>query len=476
MTTSGDRPQEGMQDQPEAGGPDNSRAGMHVCANCFAEFDWSPTVEDGEEFCCAGCARGGPCICTYGAPPLRTAAGAPEEPEPTPPAVPARSAAQPVERRRAELVLAAVSELPVEIRAVVTLRITRDIDLSELAAELNLPLEVVERRLNQGRALLQRTLGSEFEIEYMPLVGPGVVPVGPPPAEPVLVGGPAERPSLVDFVSDSLRGIQPLAVPERGFTDEDRDAQETLREALGEAAEIFRLASQRLGLPPAEREPLRRLLQDEPPGYVTLTASEVSDTAGYLQALEALPEVQSVRVESVEGREAAYVINATSGSRLVSGLLRMPPAFRPRNLRLGMDTVEVALGAVAAPAEPSAPVFELGAEAFFTARHYVAMGGVEGPLHQHSFRVEILTESSSQDEDGVVIGFANARRMVEELVDTYNESLLNTVPPFDEVQPTLENIAKVIYQDLAPKLAHETVKLKQVRVWESPTNHASYSE
>ncbi|NQU97474.1 MAG: 6-carboxytetrahydropterin synthase [Chloroflexi bacterium] len=359
-----------------------------------------------------------------------------------------------------------------EIRAVVTLRITRDIGLAEIAEELSVPLEVVERRLGQGGALLQRTLGAGFEIEYVPPTAPEV----PPAAEPALVAVRAGRPSLADFVSDSLRGIEPLAVPGRDLTDQNADAQETLREALSEAAEIFRLASQRLGLPREEREPLRRLLQDKPPGYITLTASEVSDTAGYLQELEALAEVRSVRVESVEGGVATYIIDASSGSRLVSGLLHMPPRFRPRNLRLGVDTVDATLGIAAAPEKTAGPVFELGAEAFFTARHYVTMAGIEGPVHQHSFRVEILTESSSQDEDGVVIGFANARRMVEELVDRYNETLLNTVPPFDESPPTLENIAKVIHRELAPRLLDETVKLKQVRVWESPTNHASYSE
>ena len=450
---------------------------MHVCANCFAEFDWSPTVEEGEEFCCAGCAQGGPCICTYGAPPLSARTLAPEEPIPTPSAVPPTPPARPADRRRGELVLAAVSELPVEIRAVVTLRITRDIDLSEIADELSVPVSMVEQRLNQGRVLLERTLGSGFEIEYMPPAVPEApTPEAPPAVEPALVGAPADSPSLADFVSDSLRAIRPIAVPERDLTDEERDSQETVREALSEAAEIFRLASERLSVPPEEREPLRRLLQDRPPGYITLTASNVSDAGAYAEALEALPDVRSARVESVQEGDAAYIIDATSGSRLVNGLLRMPPRFRPRNLRLGVDTVEATLGVVPAREELAGPIFELGAEAFFTARHYVTMGGVEGPPHQHSFRVEIATESSSQDEDGVVIGFARARRLVEELVDGYNETLLNTVPPFDEIQPTLENIAKVIYGDLAPKLAGETVKLKQVRVWESPTNHASYSE
>ncbi|MBM3956668.1 MAG: sigma-70 family RNA polymerase sigma factor, partial [Gemmatimonadetes bacterium] len=297
MTTD-DRPR-GPDDERAAGAPGASQSGMHVCANCFAEFDWTPTVEEGEEFCCAGCARGGPCVCTYGAPPLPAPAAAGEQPAPAPP-VPPRPHARPAPGRRPDLILAAVSELPVEIRAVVTLRITRDIDVPAIAEELGISREMVERRLEQGRALLRRTMGEDFEIEYIPPAVPGVPPGAAPEAEPALVGAPARRPSLAEFVSDSLRSMEPFAAPARGLTDEERDAQETLREALSEAAEIFRLASRRLGLPQAEREPLRRLLQDQPPGYITLVASEVRDTAAYLQALEALPGVRSVRVESVE--------------------------------------------------------------------------------------------------------------------------------------------------------------------------------
>ena len=42
---------------------------LHTCYNCFADFSWEPTYHDGEEFCCAGCVEGGPCICTYEGPP-----------------------------------------------------------------------------------------------------------------------------------------------------------------------------------------------------------------------------------------------------------------------------------------------------------------------------------------------------------------------------------------------------------------------
>ena len=49
----------------------------HECANCFIEFSWPSTVVERQEYCCAGCARGGPCVCTYpspGAAPMLAAA------------------------------------------------------------------------------------------------------------------------------------------------------------------------------------------------------------------------------------------------------------------------------------------------------------------------------------------------------------------------------------------------------------------
>jgi hypothetical protein len=38
---------------------------VHRCANCEIEFFWSPTVVQGNVYCCTGCAAGGPCTCDY---------------------------------------------------------------------------------------------------------------------------------------------------------------------------------------------------------------------------------------------------------------------------------------------------------------------------------------------------------------------------------------------------------------------------
>lgn len=35
------------------------------CGNCGTEIPWKPVVHQGRPFCCGGCARGGPCYCSY---------------------------------------------------------------------------------------------------------------------------------------------------------------------------------------------------------------------------------------------------------------------------------------------------------------------------------------------------------------------------------------------------------------------------
>jgi hypothetical protein len=38
-----------------------------TCATCEAAINGSPTFDTGLPFCCAGCAAGGPCLCSYDA-------------------------------------------------------------------------------------------------------------------------------------------------------------------------------------------------------------------------------------------------------------------------------------------------------------------------------------------------------------------------------------------------------------------------
>ena len=58
----------------------------------------------------------------------------------------------------------------------------------------------------------------------------------------------------------------------------------------------------------------------------------------------------------------------------------------------------------------------------------------------------------------------------------FDNTVLNQIPPFTEIQPTSENVAAVIYHDLVQALAGHPVAVRSVCVWETPTNYVVYSE
>ena len=490
-------------DNPDEDRDDDQQPGdLHTCYNCFAEFKWDPTIHDGEEYCCSGCVEGGPCICTYDGPPR------PVEVEQVPTAVVSegdddqpdlpQQTELPVvidevdTGSRRQILLRAIDEMPDRLRRIARLRILSTAPVGEIARDNDLQASEVEQILRQAQMIVRRTLGPDFIIEHIEeddrpqriVVRPGAGPQGPTPRDT----GDVAATGAGDELTEAIRApLEALTAPLLGAPSADAEvamAQSTIREALSDASALFRIAAERLGEDPDEH-PLRRLLADETTDEIRIVADGLTEPALYLVALDGLSSTRWARVESKEDDRTIFAVEVPSSSALVRDVMGLEPPFRPTRLVVHENELQITLPPEASTGMPATgglaalktvPVFELGADAFFGARHFVTMGGVQGPPHHHSYRVEALMESAAQDSDGVVIGFGDARKLVEDIVAGYNETLLNTVEPFTELQPTSENIAKVIFDRLKVQLSGDRIRLKQVRVWESPTNSASYSD
>ncbi|NQW20670.1 MAG: 6-carboxytetrahydropterin synthase [Chloroflexi bacterium] len=461
----------------------------HACYNCFADFIWAPTIHDGEEFCCSGCVEGGPCICTYDGPPKSVEYGI------SPTAVVSDGELEleadiKIDPRR-KILLEAIEELPAQLRKIARLRVVSEAPIGEIARDSGMTLEETENTLKNSQAIIWRMLGEGFSIEHIPdhtLPERAVISKSASPRQPEpLSESVAEDANTFDLSAAIRAPLEALTAPLLGIRSgaaETAIAQNTIREALRDASAIFRLASERLGEDPNEH-PLHRLLADESADEIRIIADGLTEPAMYLVALDGLSSVRWARVESKEEHRTIFAVEAASSGALVRDVMGLASPFRPIRLVVRDTEIEITLPAEASNGVPVAavspqfrtqPVFELGADAFFGARHFVTMGGIQGPPHHHSFRVEALMETSAQDSDGVVLGFGDAKKLIESIVLDYNESLLNTVEPFTRIQPTSENIAKVIFDRLKVQLTTNDIRLKQVRVWESPTNSASYSD
>ena len=121
------------------------------------------------------------------------------------------------------------------------------------------------------------------------------------------------------------------------------------------------------------------------------------------------------------------------------------------------------------------PKYELGVEVFFNARHYVTSNAQKGETHPHSWRVQVKLAGDHLTDDGFLVGFQEAKQIVQSEADALSDRLLNVSPPFDRKMPTTENIASVFYHLVKTKLVGIPLTLVSVCVWESPTNYICYS-
>lgn len=97
-------------------------------------------------------------------------------------------------------------------------------------------------------------------------------------------------------------------------------------------------------------------------------------------------------------------------------------------------------------------------------------------MHGHNWKVETEVEASSLDGVGMAIDFKTIRKATLELTDKLDHRYLNEIAPFDEVNPTAENIAAFIFQGLSKKLNSDSIHIKAITLWETERACVRYTE
>ena len=113
-------------------------------------------------------------------------------------------------------------------------------------------------------------------------------------------------------------------------------------------------------------------------------------------------------------------------------------------------------------------------EDFSAAHRLPSTGGKCAELHGHNWKIEVQVWAEELDESGMVIDFHDLRAQTREIVEGLDHRYLNDLPAFQRQNPTAENIAQHIYEELAQRLGKGRVEMDQVRVWESETTAATY--
>ena len=121
-------------------------------------------------------------------------------------------------------------------------------------------------------------------------------------------------------------------------------------------------------------------------------------------------------------------------------------------------------------------MYQVSVEQHFDAAHFLR--GYRGKceaLHGHRFRAVVKVNASEVDDVGMAYDFAELKRHLRDILARFDHTCLNDVPPFDKINPSSENIASAIYNELEARLAGALVSLACVEVWESPQTGVVYS-
>ena len=91
-------------------------------------------------------------------------------------------------------------------------------------------------------------------------------------------------------------------------------------------------------------------------------------------------------------------------------------------------------------------MFEVSVDRTFAAAHKLRdYHGKCESLHGHNYKVRVSIESEALDEIGLVVDFVEIKRLIDTAIDKLDHTYLNEVPPFDVLNPSAENIAKLLH-------------------------------
>ena len=98
-------------------------------------------------------------------------------------------------------------------------------------------------------------------------------------------------------------------------------------------------------------------------------------------------------------------------------------------------------------------MFEVTIEETFAAGH--ALRNYRGKcenVHGHNYRCQVTLEGRELDSIGLLVDFVELKRVVHAVLDRMDHQWLNEFSPFDVLNPSAENIARYIYDEVCQGL------------------------
>ncbi|MDX8398270.1 MAG: 6-carboxytetrahydropterin synthase QueD [Mariprofundaceae bacterium] len=119
--------------------------------------------------------------------------------------------------------------------------------------------------------------------------------------------------------------------------------------------------------------------------------------------------------------------------------------------------------------------YELSIETHFSAAHQLRdYVGDCARLHGHNWHVKLFVQCQDLDETGMGIDYKIMKSALKSTLAKWDHYHLNDIAPFDCINPTSENVARVLYEDMSQRLNNVRLHVSRIEIAETCTAKVTY--
>jgi 6-pyruvoyltetrahydropterin/6-carboxytetrahydropterin synthase len=100
--------------------------------------------------------------------------------------------------------------------------------------------------------------------------------------------------------------------------------------------------------------------------------------------------------------------------------------------------------------------------------------GNENERHAHHYVVEVRLEGRQLDQHGYLADICDLESVLDRLVNFYRDKTLNELPEFKDLNPSIENFARILCQNLAAHFPTDQLDALSVKIWENDMAWAEF--
>jgi len=121
------------------------------------------------------------------------------------------------------------------------------------------------------------------------------------------------------------------------------------------------------------------------------------------------------------------------------------------------------------------PSYELSITTHFSAAHQLrGYPGDCARLHGHNWHITLFVSCQDLDELGLGIDYKIMKKSLKDAIEDWDHYNLNDIPPFDSINPSSENVARILYERMAQRLDDKRLHVSRIEVSETCTAKVTY--